>query len=85
MHKLSTLCIVHKTCSIDSLKVLKRGDAAWEPVTIAQLAAQKKGEAYVVTKEASVEAWQLQAHSFRVRPTCAMPGGTTQTAVSEDT
>ena len=54
-------------------------------MTIAQLAAQKKGEAYVVTKEASVEAWQLQAHSFRVRPTCAMPGGTTQTAVSEDT
>ena len=84
VHKLSTICIVHKTRSIASLRVLKSGNTAWETVTIAELAAQEKGDAYITTTEASVDEWKLNARSCRVRPTCAMPGGTTQTAVAED-
>ncbi len=84
VHKLSTITVVHKTRSNDSLKVLKRGNAAWEPVTIGELAAQERGEAYVATAEASQDEWKLNACPIRIRPTCAMPGGTTQTAVAED-
>ena len=81
VHKLSTVTMVHKTQSIDSLKVLKKGNVAWAEVTIEQLAAQSKGEAYISCTEASLPEWKAQAQPIRVRPTCAMPGGTTQTAV----
>ena len=53
-------------------------------MTIAQLAAQKQGDAFIATSDASLDEWKLAANSCHVRPTCAKPGGTTQTAVAED-
>ena len=53
-------------------------------VTIDQLAAQEQGEAWVASAESSLQEYMLSAQPVRVRPTCAQPGGTTQTAVAED-
>lgn len=83
-HKLSTVTIVHKTRSIESLKVLRKGNLAWEAVTIEQLAAQVKGEAYIASAKASVPVWTMAAQGTRVRPTCAQPGGTSRTATGGD-
>ena len=80
VHKLSTVTIVHKTRSIDSLKVLRKGNLAWESVAIEQLAAQQKGEAFIAAATASMPAWTTAAQGTRVRPTCALPGGTSRTA-----
>jgi hypothetical protein len=85
VHKLSTITVVHKTRSPASLKVLKQGNAAWMDVTIEALAAQGKGDAYVATSEVSAGNLSMKAGPVKVRPTCAMPGGTTQTGVAEDT
>ncbi len=76
--------MVHKTRSPDSLKALRKGNVAWDDTTIEQLAAQKQGDAYVTTAESSAQKYQTKASACHVRPTCAMPGGTTQTGVAED-
>ena len=80
VHKLSTITVVHKTRSEKSLNVLRNGNQAWESVRIEQLADQEQGEAYITAATASVKEWGMAALPGRVRPTCAMPGGTTRTA-----
>ncbi len=85
VHKLSTITIVHKTRSIQSLKALRSGNGAWNEVTIEALSSQGKGDVHIAVTESSQPQYMSKAQPGKVRPTSAMPGGTTQTAVPEDT
>ncbi len=81
IHKLATMSIVHRIRSKESLKYLQECNEGWHHVTVEDLAALKVGEAYILVHAASDESFVIRPRKVRIRPSCAMPGGTTRTAV----
>ncbi len=84
VNELSTVTIVHKIRSKDDIKALRKGNAAWDNVSIEDLSTLGKGEAYIIVVESTDETYQRVPQRVRIRVTCAMPGGTTELAVAED-
>ena len=78
------MTIVHKIRSKDDLRALRKGNAAWDNVTIEELASLGKGEAYIIVAESTDDTYQKVPQRVRIRVTCAMPAGTTERAVAED-
>ena len=85
IRELATISIVHRIRAKDSLAYLRECNEGWNHVTIEELASLKVGEAYILSHEASDESFVVRPRKVRIRPSCAMPGGTTRTAVPSNT
>ncbi len=84
MHELCTVTIVHRLRSVEGLKYLAESNEGWNRIGIRELAGLKRGEAYILSSVASDPAYVEEPQRVVIRPTCAMPGGSTQTSVSEE-
>ncbi len=79
--KFATMVIMHRTNSKKSLNYVSGLCAGWDKVRIDQLATLEQGEGYVLATDCADPAFRMVARRVRMRPSCAMPGGTTYEAV----
>ena len=82
--KFATMVIMHRTQSKKSLKWVRDLCAGWDLVSEKHLSALEQGECYMRALDCADPLFRTSAFRLRVRPSCAMPGGTTYAAVQED-